>query len=261
MISFDKILEGFIKLQEWIGIIQKRYGLSEAVEAYMKNYKLLIIIMLLLVVLSSSSCTKGNSSLEQMDAPKLGEEIAIIKTDYGIIKVRLFPDIAPKAVENFKTLSKEGYFDGKTFYRVKKGELIMAVDAEEEGYSHSIYGKPFEDEFNENYAHFKGAVSMANRGPDTNESTFFIVNGSSIDDGIIDAMKELGEDEGFSDNLIDTYEKIGGYFDFDFKYTVFGQVFEGLDIVEKLVNVELNEINEPERDIIIEKIEIVPFGE
>lgn len=227
----------------------------------MKNNKLLIIIILFLVVLSSSSCTKGNNSLEQMDAPKLGEEIAIIKTDFGIIKLRLFPDIAPKAVENFKTLSKEGYFNGKTFYRVKKGELIMAVDSEEEGYSHSIYGKPFEDEFNENYGHFKGTVSMGNRGPDTNESTFFIINGNSIDDGIIDAMRDLGEDEGFSNEFIDTYEKTGGYFEFDFKHTVFGQVFEGLDIVEKLVNVELNEMYEPEEDIIIKTIEIVSFGE
>ena len=227
----------------------------------MKNKKLLIIIILFLFVMSLSSCTKANSSLEQMSAPKLGEEIAIIKTDFGIIKLRLFPEIAPKAVENFKTLAKEGYFNGKTFYKVKKGELIMAVDAEDEGYSHSIYGKPFEDEFNENYGHFKGAVSMANRGPDTNESSFFIVNGSSIDDGIIEVMRELGEDEGFPDDLIDTYEKIGGYFEYDFKHTVFGQIFEGMDVVEELVNVELNELSQPVVDIIIEKIEIVSFDE
>ena len=224
----------------------------------MKNKKLLVILSLVLVVLLSS-CGKNNSSLEQMEAPKVGEEIAIIETDFGTMKLRLFPDIAPKAVENFKSLSKEGYFNGKTFYRVKKGELIMAVDEEEEDYSSSIYGKAFEDEFNENYGHFKGTVSMANRGPDTNESTFFIVNGSSVDEGIIDAMRELGEDEGFSSELIDTYENIGGYYEFDFKHTVFGQVFEGLDIVEKLVNVELNYMDEPEEEIVIEKIEIVTF--
>lgn len=224
----------------------------------MKNKKILVILSLVLVVLLSS-CGKSNSSLEQMEAPKAGEEIAIIETDFGTMKLRLFPDIAPKAVENFKSLSKEGYFNGKTFYRVKKGELIMAVDGEEEDYSPSIYGKPFEDEFNENYGHFRGAVSMANRGPDTNESTFFIVNGSSVDEGIIDAMRDLGEDEGFSNKLIDTYENIGGYYEFDFKHTVFGQVFEGLDIVEKLVNVELNYMDEPEEEIVIEKIEIVAF--
>lgn len=227
----------------------------------MKNNKLLMIIILFVLVLSLSSCTKASSSLEQMAAPKVGEEIAIIKTDFGNIKMRLFPDIAPKAVENFKTLAKEGYFNGKTFYRVKKGELILAVNSEEEGYSQSIYGAPFEDEFSENYGHFKGAVSMANSGPDTNKSTFFIVNGSSVDDGIIEVMKELGEDEGFSDELIDTYEKIGGYYEYDFKHTVFGQIFEGMDVVEELVNVELNDQSEPVEDIIIKEIEIVPYEE
>lgn len=225
---------------------------------YMKNKKLLVIIFLVIVVLLSS-CGKNNGSLEQMETPKADEEIAIIETDFGSIKLRLFPDVAPKAVENFKSLAKEGYFTGKTFYRVKEGELIMAVDEEEEDYSPSIYGKPFEDEFNENYGHFRGAVSMANMGPDTNESTFFIVYGSSIDEGIIDSMRELGEDGGFSNELIDTYETIGGYYEFDFKHTVFGQVFEGLDIVEELVNVELNEMDEPEEEIIIEKIEIVNY--
>ncbi len=74
-------------------------------------------------------------------------------------------------------------------------------------------------------------------------------------------MRELGEDEGFPDDLIDTYEKIGGYFEYDFKHTVFGQIFEGMDVVEELVNVELNELSQPVVDIIIEKIEIVSFDE
>ena len=73
-------------------------------EDYMKNKKLLVILSLVLVVLLSS-CGKSNSSLEQMEAPKAGEEIAIIETDFGTMKLRLFPDIATKAVENFKTLS------------------------------------------------------------------------------------------------------------------------------------------------------------
>lgn len=223
----------------------------------MDNKKILIIVITFISVLLSS-CINENTKLEQLQDPTLGEEVIVMETNLGIIKIRLFPEIAPKAVENFKVLAKEGYFDGKTFFRVKKGEIIMAVDPKEK-YSSGIWGEPFDDEFNKDYCHFNGAVSMANRGPNSNESSFFIVNGNHIDEDIINVMKELGEDEGFSDAVIDAYDNIGGLYELDYKHTVFGQVFEGMEVVEKISNVEVDYNYEPFEPVIIEKVEILPF--
>lgn len=226
----------------------------------MKSKSIFLIGISVILMLLFSSCNSKNTELEQFKIPEKGEEIAVIETDHGIIKIRLFPEIAPKAVENFKTLAREGYYNGKTFHRIRKDDFIMAVDSlKEENYKNSIWGEPFEDEFNSEYCHFRGAVSMANRGANTNESSFFIVKRDYVDDDIIEIMKELGEDEGFSQGAINTYETLGGLYELDFKHTVFGQVFEGIEIVDAISNVDLDFIFEPMEPVIIKKVEIVKY--
>ena len=99
-----------------------------------------------------------------------------METNYGTIKIRLFPKVAPKAVENFKTHVENGYYDGLTFHRVIEGFMIQGGDPIGNGTGgESIWGKPFEDEFDINYHNFRGTLSMANAGPNTNGSQFFIV--------------------------------------------------------------------------------------
>lgn len=222
------------------------------------NGRILLVITMFMFLLSSCS-SKGNE-LEQLKKPKIGEEIAVVKTNLGIIKIRLFPEIAPKAVENFKTLAKEGYYNNETFYRVREDSFIMAVDStEKDNYLESIWGEPFEDEFDLEYCHFRGAVSMANRGPDTNESSFFIVKREYVDNEIIDIMKELGEDEGFYDNVVNSYKKLGGLYELDLQHTVFGQVFYGIETVDKISKVKVDFNFKPIEPVIIETIEIVPY--
>lgn len=217
--------------------------------------------MIILIILSIlSSCTNKNITLEQLLLPKAGEEIVQMQTSYGSIKIRLFPDIAPMAVENFKTLVEQGYFNNKTFHKIRQDDFIMAVDSEvEDDYLESIWGESFEDEFSSKYCHFRGALSMANRGANTNGSSFFIVSRDDIDDSMIDIMKELGEDEGFSKEVINAYESIGGIPELDFAHTVFGQVFEGLDVIDKISNVEVDYSLKPFDPVIIEKAEIIVY--
>ena len=95
---------------------------------------------------------------------------------------------------------------------------------------------------------------MANAGPDTNGSQFFIVQGSKIDSGIISQMKELGDDGGFSEDIVKVYKSMGGAYWLDGKHTVFGQVFEGIDVVEKIANVETGMSDRPKEHVIINTV-------
>ncbi|OLS02038.1 peptidylprolyl isomerase [Tissierella creatinophila] len=199
-------------------------------------------------------------TLNQTKAPEIGEEIAVIKTNHGDIKVRLFPEASPKAVENFKTHAQNGYYDGVTFHRVMKDFMIQGGDPDGTGRGgESIWGRSFEDEFNPEYHNLRGSLSMANSGPNTNGSQFFIVQKSDVDDGFIGQMKKAGKDGGFSDEVIEAYEKLGGTPWLDFKHAVFGQVFEGMDVVDEIANVKTGANDKPKEDVVMEKIEIVKY--
>lgn len=236
----------------------------------MKNKRFFIFIFILFgITILISSCNKknngyvniGNLKLEQLQMPKKGEEIAIMTTNFGVIKIRLFPEIAPKAVENFTTLAKDGFYDEQIFYRVRKDYFIQAGDPTGEGTEgKSIWDEPFEDEFDLEYRHIRGALSMANKGPNTNGSNFFIVQKNDIEEEIIETMEELGEDSGYPKDVIKAYKKLGGVYDLDLKHTVFGQVFYGMNVVDDIANVDVDPImGKPIEPVIIEKIEIVPY--
>ncbi|MDO5715784.1 MAG: peptidylprolyl isomerase [Tissierellia bacterium] len=198
--------------------------------------------------------------LKQLEKPQIGEEIAILHTNKGDIKIRLFPQIAPKAVENFKELIKRGYYDGLIFHRVIENFMIQGGDPTGTGRGgESIWGKKFEDEFDVNYRNIRGALSMANAGPNTNGSQFFIVQMGPVEEDVIAQMKEAGESKGYPADVIDAYEKVGGTFWLDGKHTVFGQVFEGMEVVDTIAKVPVGFQDKPKDDIIIEEAKIEIF--
>lgn len=198
-------------------------------------------------------------TLEQLEEPKEGEEIAIIKTNQGDIKLRLFPQAAPKTVENFVTHAKNGYYDGIIFHRVMEDFMIQGGDPTGTGMGgESIWGEPFQDEFDPSFHNFRGSLSMANSGPGTNGSQFFIVQKTDASD-MIPQLKTLGESAGFPQAVIDAYEELGGTPWLDFKHTVFGQVFEGMDIVDKIAKVKTGANDKPVEEVVMETIEIVGY--
>lgn len=198
--------------------------------------------------------------LEQLSLPKSGEEVAIIKTSYGDIKVRLFPEIAPKAVENFKTHAKNGYYDGITFHRIINEFMIQGGDPEGTGRGgESIWGSPFEDEFNINYRNIRGALSMANAGPGTNGSQFFIVQKTETEKDIIDQMRAAGEEKGYPKDVVDAYEELGGTFWLDYKHTVFGHVYDGMDVVDKIAALKVDRNSMPMEPVVMEKVQIIEY--
>lgn len=196
-----------------------------------------------------------NSLSSQLNEPKKGETIAtFVVKDYGTIKVHFFDKEAPKAVENFITHAKNGYYDGLTFHRVISNFMIQGGDPNGDGTGgESIWQTPFENEISEHLLPIRGALCMANAGPDTNGSQFFIVQAGNIskeDMKVYTTQTELTEEEQtmFIEHGGTPWLKGG--------YTVFGQVFEGMEIVDQISQVKTDNMDKPEKAVIIEKITI-----
>lgn len=225
-----------------------------------------------------------DKDFDQMAPPAQGEQIAILKTSMGEMKVRLFPEDAPKAVENFVKHAQEGYYDGLTFNRVVQDFMIQGGDPTETGRGgESIWGTPFEDEFSARLHNYRGALSMANAGPNTNGSQFFVVT-KGPDESFKEFLQELSNYTGpiyqdnrsgeiisgaqrFTEKAVENYTKIGGtpFLDGGFPqqdgvlkgHAVFGQVYEGMDVADNISMVAVGDDGEtPVEPVVIETIEI-----
>ncbi|HOJ04807.1 MAG TPA: peptidylprolyl isomerase [Bacteroidota bacterium] len=148
----------------------------------------------------------------------MDKEIAVIETEHGTIEIEFYRDAAPKTVENFVQLAKRGYYNGVIFHRVIKGFMIQGGDPTGTGYNgESIYGKRFDDEINTDLQIYKdgykrGTVAMANAGPNTNGSQFFIMHRD---------------------------------YDLAKNYTIFGRVVSGMETVDAIANLPVGEGNRP----------------
>lgn len=170
-----------------------------------------------------------------------GKEVAVVETSMGTFEIELYRADAPKTVENFVELTKKKYFDGMRVHRVAKGFVVQTGDDKSKDPAKvnewgtggaSLWGKDFEDELNPNAPSFKegykkGVVAMANRGPNTNSSQFFIcLNDVSLPKN----------------------------------YTIFGKVIDGMDVVDKIGKVEIIASRmgptdgRPKQDVLVKKI-------
>ena len=196
----------------------------------------------------------------QFTKPADDAQIAVVTTSMGEIQIMFFPEQAPKAVENFTTLAEKGYYNGLRFHRVIDGFMIQGGDPNGNGTGgQSIWGEPFEDEFSKELHNFRGALSMANSGENTNGSQFFIVQANTTDPSLISQMNGLPDV--FSSEVVAKYEEIGGTPWLDYRHTVFGQVIKGMDVVDAIAGVETDANDMPVDDVIIENIEFKTFGE
>ena len=191
----------------------------------------------------------------QLSAPQKGDTLAVMHTNMGDIKIKLFPEKAPKTVENFVTHSKNGYYNGLKFHRVINDFMIQGGDPRGNGTGgESIWGGSFPDEFDPELHNLRGALSMANSGPNTNGSQFFIVQAREVPSNMLEQMRDL-EDNGFPADITAAYAELGGTPWLDFRHTVFGQVTDGMDVVDKIAAVETNN-DVPCEDVIISSIDI-----
>lgn len=232
---------------------------------------------------------------------------AELVTSMGNIKIRLFPQFAPKTVENFITHAKDGYYNNTKFHRVIKDFMIQGGDPKGDSTGGtSIWKSPFEDELNDILHNFRGALSMANSGPNTNGSQFFIVqNNTPITDEMWDSFtldiyinrqkfegyqrlipftEGLTQETAQSDTRLqqamdilnaelaekhsagmpedyntrlqpakDIYKQVGGAAYLDNKHTVFGYVYEGMDVVDAIASVEVDG-DAPKDNVLVKEI-------
>lgn len=192
----------------------------------------------------------------QLEPVKSGDIVAVMHTNMGDIEIKLFPEKAPKTVENFTTHAKNGYYNGIVFHRVIKDFMIQGGDPTATGMGgESIWGHSFEDEFTPELHNLRGALCMANAGPNTNGSQFFIVQASEVPANMLDQMRDLA-DRGFPEEITEAYAAMGGTPWLDFRHTVFGQVVNGMDTVDAIANVEVATADKPVNDVVINNIEI-----
>ncbi|WP_373075869.1 bifunctional Cof-type HAD-IIB family hydrolase/peptidylprolyl isomerase [Streptococcus infantis] len=188
-------------------------------------------------------------NIEAVEGP-----IATIKTNHGDMRIKLFPDHAPKTVANFIALSKDGYYDGVIFHRIIKDFMIQGGDPTGTGMGgESIYGESFEDEFSEELYNVRGALSMANAGPNTNGSQFFIVQNQHLPY----SKKEIARG-GWPEPIAEIYAEQGGTPHLDRRHTVFGQLADeaSYEVLDAIAGVETGAMDKPVEDVVIETIEI-----
>jgi cyclophilin family peptidyl-prolyl cis-trans isomerase len=195
----------------------------------------LLICLSLTLTACSSSSPSGNPKVPA-GAKSSGGLHATIDTDKGPITIEFFPADAPKAVENFRLLAEHGYYDGVTFHRIVKGFMIQGGDPQGDGTGgESAWGEPFADEINRQSALYRGGyrrglVAMANAGPNTNGSQFFIMHQDY----------ELPPD-----------------------YVIFARVTSGMDVVDAIANTPTTlgpdgEMSKPVTPPVIRKVTVQP---
>ncbi len=196
-------------------------------------------------------------SCYQLEPVKSGDTLAVLHTTMGDITIKLFPEKAPKTVENFTTHIKNGYYNGLIFHRVIKDFMIQGGDPTGTGMGgESIWGHNFEDEFCAELHNLRGALSMANAGPGTNGSQFFIVQADTVPASMLSQMADLA-DRGFPTEIMEAYSELGGTPRLDFKHTVFGQVTEGMETVDEIAGTVVGANDKPVEAVKIITAEVV----
>lgn len=181
------------------------------------------------------------------------ESTVVVHTNKGDIELVLFEELVPKTVANFVGLAKKGYYDGVIFHRVIKDFMIQGGDPTGSGMGgESIYGESFEDEFTPLLYNLYGSLSMANAGPNTNGSQFFIVTAPNVPAQMLSQLKGAG----FPEPIIEAYAENGGTPWLDQKHTVFGHVVKGMEVVEAIQNTPTGFMDKPQEEILIESITV-----
>jgi len=229
-----------------------------------------MFIILVGIVLLAAICCSGMLFAQEKEEQKeeiMGNPEVILHTNYGDIKIMLY-NVTTGHRDNFLKLAQESFYDSTLFHRVIAGFMIQGGDPESKkadpgkrlGASGPGYTIPAE--FRKDLIHKKGALAAARQGDQFNPqkrssgSQFYIVVGRKWTS---DEMNLVEQQKGFkyTDKQRETYMTLGGYPFLDREYTVYGEVVEGLDVVEAISVVDTNPADRPLKDVIIERVEIV----
>ena len=207
----------------------------------MKKRGMRLAALLVAAVFLFAGCTRlqkmegGEAEFKQLDPVEVGRQIAVIATDKGDITIALYPEYAPNAVENFIKLAEEGYYDDTPIFGVEpKLALLAGSDDESGGTGKTVInnGKPYKNEFNQKMWHFSGTQSPK--------------------DVLTNAMTEAG----FPENVIEKYNEVGGMPNFDQGHAPFGQVIKGLEVVDEIIQIPVDENYKPTESLKIQSVTV-----
>lgn len=198
----------------------------------------------------------------QFQGPAEGDTIAIFDTSEGEVRAVLYPQYAPMAVENFIGLAKQGYYDGTTFHRVVYGFVVQGGDATGTGTGGaSIWNdEPFAPEVTGKLRHYAGALCAA-KSTEAEVSTlsqFYFVQAlpQALESGLQSELEQAGAPE----EVVSAYNAAGGLPYLDYTDTVFGQVYEGLEVVDAIAQADTDENGKPLADVLVNRVTISTYS-
>ena len=227
----------------------------------------LLLALALLLAFSLTAC--GGSSynfdetdmhLVQFETPADDAPVAHVSTSMGVVWFVLYPDEAPVACENFMTLAEQGWYDGTEFFRIEPKTACIAGSKTTDGNTPTtIYNEEkFENEYTMNVWPFAGAVGTISNEDGKSDSRFFFIGDIPITDEYRSAMEQYG----FPESVREKFDEVGGVPPFTQRYTIFGQIVKGMDVVDAINALETNDDQYPTGDpVVIESITLTTYGE
>lgn len=197
----------------------------------------------------------------QFKGPQEGDTIAVFDTDKGQIRAVLYPKQAPMAVENFIGLVGQGYYNGLSFHRIVENFVVQTGDATGTGTGGATIwnNNPFPVEPTDALHHYSGALAMAHVSGDavSNTSQFYFVQ--TLKNSLDKASAQTLTDAGLRQEVVDAYRAVGGAPYLDNLYTVFGQIYEGMEVLDALAAVPCDENGQPDEPLLLQTVEITTY--
>lgn len=198
------------------------------------------------------------SAERQFAAPQPGDTVAVFETSAGVFRAVLYPNSAPQACANFTGLVQQGYYNGLAFSRVEAGFLVQAgLDAD--GAAATAWGgSGYPAEYSDTLHHYAGALCMAVDDRGHAASVFYVMQ--SLPDSVTDELAAQMAAQGWRQEVIDAYRAAGGAPYLDYTDTVFGQVYEGMDVVDAIAQSAADENGRPLEELVLQSVTIETYG-
>ena len=234
----------------------KRLIIEDTTQKMLKLMRSVFILLALCSILTSCNHDKAQTNEQpiQMAAPVTGDQIVTVKTNIGEFKFKLLPEVAPETVEAFKKVIDDQDLIGSTLEKSFQANLIKVVKERDEAYYHQIFKPDYTVETDSETRHYPGAVGLSMYQGELPSSSFYIITEGMVEDTYLESMKTLPEL--YPDEVVSYYKAYGGLPSLDGSYTIFGQMVEGMEIVESIYAIEHDSYTlELKQTVTIEAIE------
>ena len=195
----------------------------------------------------------------QFTHPAAGDTVAVFDTSAGVFRAVLFPEKAPQAVQNFTTLAQQGFYNGLTVTRAEK-DFVVEAGQGTDGKGTTIWsGSRYPAETTDSLHHYSGALCMGVDASGECASVFYVVESLPGEQSVTQELVDQMNAAGYRAEVVSAYQTAGGAPYLDYTDTVFGQVYEGMDVVDAIGQTAVDENQKPREDITINSVSIETY--